>query len=105
MNVDLGLLAQYGAIGVMLIVFIILHFRALKSAEARETTMATQLVANRQECRDDTQKLVTRIQSLEDRQYEDTVSIAKTCADALKMNAEAYRKYSEAETQRIRKKS
>lgn len=101
MNFDPSQLAQYGVAGLMLGVFVVLHFKSLKRSEGREEQMNNQLSANRKECREDAAGLVTRIQTLENRQHEDTVRIARTCAEALRMNAEAYKKSVEAVTDRL----
>lgn len=84
--------AQFGVAVTMLTVFIGLHFRSIKSGEKRESQMRGDLGAHRKECRDDADKLVVRIQNLEDRQYKDAIGMAKTCAEALKMNAETARR-------------
>lgn len=101
MNIDPALFAQYGIVGAMLGVFMWFHFRALKAGETREVKMDEQLQKNRKECREDTSALVTRIESMETRHHQDTVGIAATCAEALKMHAQAYNKYIESQTDKL----
>lgn len=100
--IDLTLWSQFGLAGMTIGALLFLHWRSIKGGEKRESQMRVDLMHHREECRADAALLVTRIQSLEDRQYKDAISMAKTCSDALRMHAETARRQIEigAETAR-----
>lgn len=90
--IDLSLWSQFGLAGMTIGALLWLHWRSIKGGEKREMQMRGDIATHRDECREDTGKLVTRIQGLEDRQYKDAVGMAKTCAEALKFHAETQRR-------------
>ena len=100
MTFDLNVLTQYGALGVTLIIFATLHFRSIKAGEKREAQMAENLARARTECREDTQRLVVRVESLEESRAKDLAGVLNTCAEALRMNAHAFSIIAETESGR-----
>ena len=95
---EISSLTTYGPLGIMLIVFVYLHWQGLKDAKEREAQLRKDLAVNRIECQTDTAKLVERIQHLEDRHSQQAFEVQKATTESLKEYATAFRRIAEAET-------
>lgn len=97
MTFNLGDLAQYGALGISLALFVWFYLRSLNTAEQREIAAQAEalrreqvlredLRASRAECREETQRLVKRIQDLEDAK----TKVLEAASEALSANSRAF---------------
>lgn len=118
MTVDLASLTQYGPLGIMLVVFIWLHWRSLQAAEKREAAwqareeslraeQATQdqarraeLAAARAECKSENDALRARITTLEDQARDEHREMLTSCMRTMETCAIAVRRWTEHETGR-----
>ena len=98
---EISSLTTYGPLGIMLIVFVYLHWQGLKDAKERELQLRKDLAVNRASCQDDTEKLVTRIQYLEDQHRQQAFLVQQATLESLKGYATALGRFAEAETDRM----
>lgn len=88
-------LVDLGIAGICLLGLWILVRRMLDAQEKTtgETirNLRADLETSREQCRTDTERLVGRINQLEDRSHETQTEILKSCARALETNADAFR--------------
>jgi len=98
---EISSLTTYGPLGIMLIVFVYLHWQGLKDAKEREVQLRKDLALNRVECQADTAKLVERIQHLENEHSKQAFAVQQATAESLREYATAFRRLAEAETDRM----
>jgi len=98
---EISSLTTYGPLGIMLIVFVYLHWQGLRDSKEREIQLRADLADNRDECKADTAKLVTRIQTLEDQHREQAFLVQQATLESLKGYATALTRFLDAETDRM----
>ncbi len=95
MTFDLGIFAQYGAIGAIAGLFIYFHFKHLNSSAEREKQLAADLKANSAECKIETAKLVERMQAADTRNHNAQTTLLQTCQETLRMNCQTFQQFSD----------
>lgn len=88
--VDLGI-AGICLLGLWMLVRRVLDEQSKTNGEIISHLRAD-LTANRAECRADTERLVGRINQLEERNHETQTEVLKSCARSLETNADAFRR-------------
>jgi len=97
---DLGVLGQYGAIGLLAAIFIGLYIRSMNKGDAREERIAAEALAReiamREECKEREEKLAARLTQVENERNKANETLIVSCAETNKVNAETNKVFARA---------